>query len=287
LLVDLDNDLDQDLLLATSDGVLIMSNDGRGSFRVRATNVTPAAHPYSLAAADYDVDGDLDVYVCCYNPRQGINRHLLFARPVPYHDANNGGPNVLLQNDATPADGPWQFSYATHRVGLYENNQRFSYAAAWADYDNDGDLDLYVANDFGRNNLYQNQGGRFRDVAAQADVEDIGPGMSCCWGDYDRDGWLDLYVSNMFSSAGSRITEQPQFQQGADPQTRAAFRRHSRGNTLFHNRQDGTFADVSVDSGVVIGRWAWGSLFADLNNDGWEDLVVANGFITQSDPGDL
>jgi hypothetical protein len=287
LLVDLDNDLDQDLLLATSNGVLIMSNDGRGNFQVKAAKVTPAAYPYSLAAADYDVDGDLDVYVCCYNPRLGINRHVLFARPVPYHDANNGGPNVLLRNDATPSNGSWRFSYATDRVGLYENKRRFSYAAAWADHDNDGDLDLYVANDFGRNNLYGNQGGRFHDGAAQANVEDIGPGMSCCWGDYNRDGWLDLYVSNMFSSAGNRISEQAQFQQVADPQTRAAFRRHARGNTLYLNRQDGTFSDVSIEAGVVLGRWAWGSLFGDLNNDGWEDLLVANGFLTQADPVDL
>jgi hypothetical protein len=111
--------------------------------------------------------------------------------------------------------------------------------------------------------------------------------MSCCWGDFNRDGWLDLYVSNMFSSAGNRITEQQQFQQVADQQTRAAFRRHARGNTLYLNQQDGTFADVSVEAGVVLGRWAWGSLFADLNNDGWDDLLVANGFITQADTVDL
>lgn len=168
-----------------------------------------------------------------------------------------------------------------------ENNRRFSYAAAWDDYDNDGDLDLYVANDFGRNNLYQNQGGHFKDVAADAGVEDIGPGMSSCWSDYNNDGLVDLYVSNMFSSAGNRITQQQQFQQQADDETRSAFRRHARGNSLFANLGDGRFQDVAVPAGVVLGRWAWGSKFADLNHDGWQDLIVTNGFITQEDSGDL
>jgi hypothetical protein len=282
LLADLDNDGDQDLAVSIEAGVLIHSNDGRGRFTVRSAEVLPAAIPYSLAAADYDQDGDLDLYVCCYNPRRGINRHLVFARPVPYHDANNGGPNVLLQND-----GAWRFTHATKRVGLDANNRRYSYAAAWEDFDNDGDLDLYVANDFGRNNLYRNDAGRFTDVAPQAGVEDISPGMSVAWGDYDNDGLADLYVANMFSSAGNRITHQPQFHAGAGGELLGHLRRHARGNSLFRNRGDGTFADVSSAAGVVLGRWAWGAKFFDLNNDGWQDLFVANGFITQEDPSDL
>lgn len=287
LFVDLDNDADQDLIVGLKDGIVIMANNGQGQFAPRAAKILPAALPYSLAAADYDADGDLDIFVCCYNRRKGVNRHLLFARPVPYHDAQNGGRNVLLRNDATPKEAAWQFRYVTKDVGLDENNRRFSYAAAWEDYDNDGDLDLYVANDFGRNNLYQNEGGRFHDVADQAGVEDISPGMSACWGDYNNDGFIDLYVSNMFSSAGNRIAFQQRFQQNADESTRGSFQRHARGNSLFENRGDGSFRDVSVPANVVLGRWAWGSKFVDLNNDGWQDLLVANGFITQEDTGDL
>ena len=63
--------------------------------------------------------------------------------------------------------------------------------------------------------------------------------------------------------------------------------RHARGNSLFRNLGDGRFADVSVAAGVTMGRWAWGSLFTDINNDGWEDLHVVNGFFTNDDPGDL
>ncbi len=281
--VDFDGDGHQDLAVGVSSGVYLCRGDGTGRFAVRSAEIIPAAIPYSLAAADYDSDGDLDLFVCCYNRRPKVNRHLVFARPVPYHDANNGGRNVLLRND-----GNWRFRHATKSAGLDENNRRFSYAAAWEDFDGDGDLDLYVANDFGRNNLYENLGGNFRDIAATAGVEDISPGMSVCWGDPNNDGRPDLYVSNMFSSAGGRITTQSRFHAGGSGEFRKQLRRHARGNSLFQNRGDGTFEDVSVASAVSIGRWAWGSKFVDLNSDGWEDLVVTNGFITQpDDTGDL
>jgi hypothetical protein len=189
---------------------------------------------------------------------------------------------MLWQND-----GQGRFRDVTQEVGLDQNNRRFSYAAAWADYDNDGDMDLYVANDFGRNNLYQNDGGRFRDVASQFGVEDISAGMSATWGDYDGDGLLDLYVSNMFSSAGNRIAYQRQFRSGDSARSLGDFRRHARGNTLFRNAAGSGFQDVSQPGGVTMGRWAWGAKFADLNNDSLEDLYVANGFISTEDTGDL
>lgn len=287
---DIDNDGDQDLVVGVQDGVLVMSNDGRGKFTVRRGLILPAAVPYSLSLADYDQDGDLDLFTCCYDRRSGVNRHRIFAKAIPYHDANNGGRNVLFRNDATPADqtaGPWKFSYVTKDAGLDENNRRFSYAASWEDYDNDGDLDLYIANDFGRNNLYRNDGGRFKDVAQEAGVEDVSAGMSITWSDYNNDGWMDIYVSNMFSSAGNRIAFQRKFQSDAGDATKQLFQRHARGNSLFENAQDGTFRDVSVEAGVTMGRWAWGSRFIDINNDGWQDILVANGFLTQAKADDL
>ncbi|NRB44566.1 MAG: VCBS repeat-containing protein, partial [Verrucomicrobiales bacterium] len=284
LFVDLDNDGDQDLIAGVLDGVIIMDNDGEGNFTERASMILPAAVPYSISAADYDVDGDLDFYVCCYNKRPGVNKHHLFARPVPYHDANNGGRNVLFRND-----GNWTFRNVTKKEGLDENNRRFSYASSWEDYDNDGDLDLYVANDFGRNNFYANEGSRirFKDVAEEAGVVDIGPGMSVSWGDYDNDGKPDLYVGNMFSSAGHRISSQDRFHEGADETTKDHYRRHARGNSLYKNMGNGTFSDVSISSGVSVGRWAWSSRLGDMDGDGHQDMYVANGFITQQDPGDL
>ncbi len=286
LFVDIDNDGDQDLLVSLNYSLIIFENMGNARFE-RRTQIDIHSWPSSIAAADYDSDGDLDIYICGYNPRGETAPGDIFANPVPYHDANNGARNFMMRND-----GNWDFLDVTAAVGLDQNNHRFSFATAWEDYDNDGDLDLYVANDFGRNILYRNDlngdGQRqFSDVSREAGVEDIAAGMSVTWGDYNHDGWMDLYVSNMFSSAGNRITSQSQFKSGEDDQTRQDIQRHARGNTLYENQGDGTFRDVSVEAAVTLGRWAWGSLFADINNDSWEDLYVVNGFFTTPDTGDL
>jgi hypothetical protein len=280
LLADLDNDGDQDLVVVFGGKVVIHANDGKGDFQ-QSTIVTTPSSLFSISAVDYDNDADLDLFICGYTLRSGVNLDDVFANPMPFHDANNGAPNVLLRND-----GGWNFTDVTGSVGLDQNGMRFSYAAAWEDFDTDGDQDLYVANDFGRNNLYRNDGGRFVDVAAELGVEDIGPGMSVSWGDYDNNGRPDIYVSNMFSSAGNRITHQQQFKTSLDDEARQMFRRHARGNSLFQNT-GGQFHDRGVDLGVTLGRWAWGSLFVDIDNDGWDDVYVTNGFITADDGHDL
>lgn len=281
LFVDLDNDGDQDLVLAQGWYLMFMENDGRAHFTKRVEQ-RAEGQLHSLAAADYDNDGDLDVFFCGRNPaREQSEAEGILGMPLPYHDANNGGPNVLMRNE-----GALVFHDATVEAGLDVNNRRYSYACSWEDFDNDGDQDLYVANDFGRNNFYRNDNGKFVDVAESLGVEDISAGMSVTWGDVDRDGLMDVYVSNMFSSAGNRIAYQRQFRDGQGAGSLASFQRHARGNTLFLNDKTG-FRDVSEATGVTLGRWAWGSKFADLNNDGWEDLYVANGFVTTDDTGDL
>ena len=111
--------------------------------------------------------------------------------------------------------------------------------------------------------------------------------MSVAWGDYDRDGHDDLYVSNMFSSAGNRITTQLQFLPNISDNGRELYQRFAKGNSLFRGTELSQFEETGRDLNVEIARWAWGSQFADINNDGWEDLVVANGYISTDDSGDL
>jgi hypothetical protein len=98
---------------------------------------------------------------------------------------------------------------------------------------------------------------------------------------------MDLYVANMFSAAGNRVTFQPQFKPGESEAVKARFRHLARGNTLFHNLASGGFEDVSEPLQVTMGRWSWASLFVDLNNDSWDDLLVSNGFVTGSQTDDL
>ncbi len=278
LLVDLDNDGDQDLLCAMGPTIVYCRNDGTGRFTPhRALRASSPASFYSLAAADYDADGDLDIYACRYvKLRYGL------SIPIPFHDANNGPANHLLRND-----GDEGFKDVTREAGLHINNGRFSVAAAWIDDDDDSDPDLYVTNDFGRNNLYRNDGGTFVDVAARAGAEDQAAGMGVSWADYDLDGDFDLYVSNMFSSAGRRIAYQSRFLGGAEKDALHGAQRHSLGNTLLVNQGDGTFRDDSTAAGVRMGRWAWGSKFVDFNNDGFDDLIVPNGFLTNEYKDDL
>ena len=294
LLVDLDNDEDQDLVVAILGGVIIASNERQESFTIRSLLPTDD-DTMSLSAADYDNDGDLDIYACVNYPNDFFAQSddisvLGGASNRVYHDANNAGANSLFRNDIS--DGQWQFADVTTAVGIDRNNRRFSLAAAWEDVDNDGDQDLYVANDFGRNNLFRNEGGQdvprfFVDVAREAQVEDSASGMSVTWGDVDRDGRMDLYVGNMFSAAGGRITTDSHFKPDASVEVKTRLRRFARGSSLFKQLENGSFQDASLAAGVNVGRWAWSSNFFDINNDGWEDILVANGYITTNDSSDL
>ena len=288
LFADVDNDGDQDLVLVTRTGLLLFTNDGKGRFAPVADAFrfkgALRGSPTSVALADYDRDGFPDLYLCTYAYFIGASEDKA-GTPTPYHDAQNGPPNVLLRND-----GHGRFVDVTDEVGLNENNDRFSFAAAWADYDEDGWPDLLVSNDFGRKNLYHNRGLRdgkirFEDVAARAGVEDYGAGMSAAFLDYDDDGHLDIYAGNMWTAAGLRVTSLPGFKPEAPAEVRDLYKRHARGNSLFRNRGDGTFEDVTLAAGAEMGRWAWSSDAIDFDSDGSLDLYVANGMFTR-DPGE-
>jgi hypothetical protein len=219
-----------------------------------------------VALLDYDNDGWLDIYLL-----NGSTFAALSGQEKPPHA-------MLLHNNH---DGT--FTDVTDKAGVA--NERWGFGVAVADYDNDGWPDIYVSN-FGKNRLYHNNhDGTFTDVAEQAGVALGGWSTGASWGDYDRDGRLDLFVPgyakfnpNNPPIAGHRpIPEGSCKFRGADvfcgPTGLVGEQDH-----LFHNNGDGTFSDVSVKTGVSDPNGAYGfaSLFVDVDDDGWPDLVVAN-----------
>jgi hypothetical protein len=279
LLIDLDNDGDKDLAVATRAAFLILENDGVGRFTLRA-KFKEIESGYSPTASDYDLDGDLDLLILRYNANSREVGD--FPTPHPFHNARNGGANVLLKNQ-----GQFRFSDDTQESGLGKGNFRFSFAAAWEDYDNDGDADLYIANDFGPNQLLRNEGGKFIDTSVESLSQDWGFGMSASWGDLDRDGNMDLYVSSMFSGAGNLVIPQDDFNPSMPKQTRQRYLKMVRGNSLMRNNGSGRFTDITSPMDEGYAGWAWGTGLGDFNNDGWEDIYVANGYISQPKKDDL
>ena len=275
LLLDFDGDGWQDLVLAAGAELLFFKREPRGPFTLKLR--AGAGHLTSLAAADFDGDGDLDVFACGYlSPYEGQQV------PLPYEDARNGAANFLFANQ-----GSFVFRDVTEGVGLALDNQRFTFAASFWDYDEDGDQDLLVVNDFGANQLWRNDGGRFVEVAEALGVQDIAAGMGCSLGDVNGDGHEDLFVSNMFSSAGRRVVAQEQFRQGVPNLDRQVFLRHAQGNSLFLGQAGAPFVEVPGAGGAQMGRWAWGGILCDLDLDGKRDLYVPAGFVTGPQPDDL
>ena len=273
--------------MVCTSGPLLFLNQGGGKFLRKPDAFKFANSPQGTftgaAAADYDRDGWLDIYFCLYIYYQGTDQ---YKYPLPYYDAENGPPNFMMRNNR---DGT--FRDVTAECGLDRNNTRYSFCCGWSDYNRDGWPDLYVVNDFGRKNLYRNNGdGTFTDVAPQTGVEDIGAGMSVCWFDYDNDGADDLYVADMWSAAGMRVSMQDIFQKDAPEEVRALYRKHARGNSLFRNggllsNNSATFEDTSASAGVEMGRWSWSSDAWDFDNDGFPDLYIANGMISGASRG--
>ncbi len=284
LFADFRNSGRQDLVVLRSSGPLFFLNQGDGTFQ----HLPDAFHFRTdlqgsftgMAAADYDRDGRLDLYLCTYIYFQSEDQ---YRYPAPYHDAENGPPNFLFRNQLTATGG--YFEDVTAATGIDENNHHYSFAPAWCDFDGDGWPDLYVANDFGKSNLYRNHGGKFQDEAAAAGVQNMGPGMSAAWFDYDGDGRPDLLVSNMWTEAGQRVVEDSAFVPGRE--FREAYRSHTKGNALFRNRGDGKFDETSAPEGVRMGRWAWSADGIDFDNDGAPEIFITTGMLTNPSQNDL
>lgn len=297
LFADFDNDGDPDLFLGRSlERSLFFVNQG-GRFQPHSNPVSNGALPWlitSASAADVNNDGLLDLYLCTYSPldinsrisgqpdRSSLEwaRRFLPAeqaaevtrRRAAAHSylAQVGPPNVLLLGRGT------HFEIAPDSETL--SGYRNSFHAAWNDFDQDGDQDLYVANDFAPDHFFRNDGADgFTDITTVAGIDGMGFAMGAAWGDYDGDGWDDVYVSNMYSKAGRRIT-------GQIPGLDRRFSAVSGGNFLYRNRGDGSLERVSGadDKPVPVhdAGWSWGGQFCDFDNDSHLDLYVSSGFYT-------
>ncbi len=277
LFADFNNRGHQDLVVVRAEGPMLFVNQGNGSFRPKPEAFQFASAPQGTftgaAIADYDRDGWLDIYFCLYVYYQGAGQ---YKYPAPYFDANNGPPNFLMRNQRNGT-----FRDVTAQAGLNQNNTRYSFCCSWIDANQDGLPDLYVVNDFGRKNLYRNNGdGSFTDIAEQVYVDDVGAGMSVCSFDYDNDGREDLYVANMWTAAGERITSEPDFKANSTTAVRSRYRKHAMGNSLFRNQGKAAFEDATLSAGVGRGRWSWSSDAWDFDHDGFQDLYITNGMIS-------
>ncbi len=257
---DYDNDGRPDLYVCNYGDNTLYRNLGDGTFRdvTVSSGVGNAGLSSSAAFADYDQDGWLDLYVTNYvqfDPRTA-------PWPCPFRNLEVlCGPkglipevDVLYRNN-----GDGTFSNTTRRAGMAVP-PAYGLGVTWGDYDNDGDSDLFVANDSMANFLFQNNGdGTFeeRGLLSGTGLNEDGrsqAGMGLDLGDYDRDGFFDLYVTNFSEDY----------------------------NSLYRNLGNGRFRDVTYLTGVGFPSWkllGWGAGFVDFDNDGWEDLFVSNGHI--------
>ena len=228
ILDDFDNDGCLDVVFSSRDACAPMRyfhNNGDGTFGDQSSpsGLSKQLGGTNILQVDYNNDGGLDIYV------------MRGAYEVPMR-------NSLLRNN-----GDGTFSDVTHASGLALPATQ-NHTAAWADFDNDGHIDLFVGNERGRSQLFQNHGdGTFTNVAAAAGVDRTAFTKGVVAGDYDNDGYPDFYVSNLRGE-----------------------------NFLYHNNRDGTFTDVARQLGVEKPFVSFPVWFFDYDNDGGLDLFVSS-----------
>ncbi len=243
------------LVPPTVSGITWVHSSGKSAERY-----LPETDGSGCAFLDYDNDGWMDIYLV------NTGRSDFFTPPHPLH-------NALYHNNR---DGT--FTDVTEKAGVTGGG--YGMGAAVGDYNRDGFPDIYLTQ-YGRSILYRNNGdGTFTDVTEKAGVAAPGWASSAVWVDYDNDGNLDLFVCRFgdFDKAKHQHCAAPRLP-GLEGSTEYCNPRVYKPmpSWLFHNNGDGTFTDVSQNTGIAdnAGR-AWGVVAADINNDGWMDLFVAN-----------
>lgn len=312
--LDADADGDADLLAgALGAANMLWRNDGAGRFSAESLPGPPRGTT-TLAVADVDGDGDLDVFAANYKTRSTLDKHPPQERSfnqvvrslgagryevVPrFRDeyrvrvneelntvvrSQRADPDVLYLNDGTGrfsaevAGGP-RFRDEQDRP-LEEAPDYFGLAARFQDINGDGAPDLYVSNDFEDPDAFWiNRGdGTFRLAPPLALRTTSNSSMSADFADVDRDGWVDFFVADMLGRGRHAVTEIPTHTPLPKPIGRYDDRPQMQRNTLFRSRGDGTFEQIAEMAGVSASGWSWGSLFMDVDLDGWEDLLVATG----------
>ena len=212
-----------------------------------------------IALFDYDGDSDLDLYAV-----QGQS-----GAVPPKPRSGEGGR--LFRNDLDR--GTLHFTDVTDESGIA--TREYGMGAAAADYDNDGCVDLYLTN-FGANQLYRNNcDGTFTDVTRASRTADPGWSVSASFADVDRDGWLDLFVGHYVNY--SVASNMPCYSLSGQLDYCQPYVYSAQASHLFRNNRDGTFSDITAAAGMARDAGpALGVLAADLNQDGWIDIYVAN-----------
>lgn len=262
---DYDNDGFEDLFLYKWGKPELFHNDGGEGFsRVTETAIRlPWMNANTAVWFDYDRDGLLDLFVGGYFPENVDLWHLETTRIMPnsFEYASNGGRKYLFHNL-----GGGRFEEVSEALGI--QSRRWALAAVAADLRGTGYPDLFIANDYGVSELFLNEGGkRFREVGKESGVgSSPKSGMNASVGDILNEGRLSIYVSN--------ISEEGVLMQGNnlwvplwDPESGGSSIRARYGN-------------VANAMGVEMGGWSWGAQFGDLNNDGFLDLFLTNGFLS-------
>ncbi|HMB68252.1 MAG TPA: CRTAC1 family protein [bacterium] len=237
----------------------LLRNEGDGRFAdvTVAAGLDAARYPTQNAAfADYDLDGDLDLFI----GSEAYIRAELSYEPIGFDVA--GGEDLRYPSQLYRNEGDGTFTDVAAAAGV----ENFGYAkgAAWGDYDDDGFPDLYVSNQWGPNRLYRNVGdGRFTDVAGAMGVAEPLYSFPAWFWDYDNDGRLDLFVASYRGTPSASV--------------RSYLRGDHRGEDALFRNEPGGFRNLAREAGLTRLTLTMGANFADADGDGWLDLYMGTG----------